>query len=84
MFLSSARRVEYCQSADEFYSTMGCLAQEMLEHNLIDSTDLMQVMYWAAEPAVVRPGSRHDFGLPVQPADNVDCLPCKVFVWIGG
>ncbi|XP_012680861.2 TBC1 domain family member 30 isoform X2 [Clupea harengus] len=38
-------RVEYCQSADEFYSTMGCLAQEMLEHNLIDSTDLMQMVY---------------------------------------
>ncbi|TRY79050.1 hypothetical protein DNTS_011029 [Danionella cerebrum] len=35
-------RIEECQSADEFYSTMGCLTQEMLEHNLIDSNELMQ------------------------------------------
>ncbi|CAL8318371.1 unnamed protein product, partial [Lota lota] len=38
-------RIEYCQSADEFYSTMGCLTQEMLEHSLIHSTDLMQEVY---------------------------------------
>ncbi|XP_041112928.1 TBC1 domain family member 30-like isoform X2 [Polyodon spathula] len=38
-------RIENCQSSDEFYSTMGCLAQEMLEHNLINSSDLMQMVY---------------------------------------
>ncbi|XP_076153077.1 TBC1 domain family member 30 isoform X2 [Alosa pseudoharengus] len=38
-------RVDYCHSADEFYSTMGCLTQEMLEHNLIDSNELMQTVY---------------------------------------
>ncbi|XP_056132692.1 TBC1 domain family member 30 [Lampris incognitus] len=38
-------RIEYCQTADEFYSTMGCLTQEMLEHNLIDPTELMQEVY---------------------------------------
>uniref|UniRef100_A0A671T0P6 TBC1 domain family member 30 n=1 Tax=Sinocyclocheilus anshuiensis TaxID=1608454 RepID=A0A671T0P6_9TELE len=38
-------RIEECQTADEFYSTMGCLTQEMLEHNLIDSNDLMQMVY---------------------------------------
>ncbi|KAL2103089.1 hypothetical protein ACEWY4_002257 [Coilia grayii] len=38
-------RVEYCQSADDFYSTMGCLTQEMLQHNLIDSNHLMQTVY---------------------------------------
>ncbi|XP_029968787.1 TBC1 domain family member 30 isoform X2 [Salarias fasciatus] len=38
-------RIEYCQTADEFYSTMGCLTQEMLEHHLIDSTELMQEVY---------------------------------------
>uniref|UniRef100_A0A3B4Z0F3 TBC1 domain family member 30 n=1 Tax=Stegastes partitus TaxID=144197 RepID=A0A3B4Z0F3_9TELE len=38
-------RIEYCQTADEFYSTMGCLTQEMLEHNLIDPAELMQVVY---------------------------------------
>lgn len=38
-------RIEYCQTADEFYSTMGCLTQEMLEHSLIDPTELMQEVY---------------------------------------
>lgn len=38
-----SRRIEYCQTADEFYSTMGCLTQEMLEENLFDSAELMQV-----------------------------------------
>uniref|UniRef100_A0A673FIF7 TBC1 domain family, member 30 n=1 Tax=Sinocyclocheilus rhinocerous TaxID=307959 RepID=A0A673FIF7_9TELE len=38
-------RIEECQTADEFYSTMGCLTQEMLEHNLIDSNDLMQCVF---------------------------------------
>lgn len=38
-------RIEYCQTADEFYSTMGCLTQEMLEHNLIDPTELMHEVY---------------------------------------
>ncbi|XP_041637125.1 TBC1 domain family member 30 isoform X2 [Cheilinus undulatus] len=38
-------RIEYCQTADEFYSTMGVLTQEMLEHNLIDPTELMQEVY---------------------------------------
>ncbi|XP_006633896.2 TBC1 domain family member 30 isoform X2 [Lepisosteus oculatus] len=38
-------RIESCQSADEFYSTMGCLTQEMLEHNLVDSNELMQTVY---------------------------------------
>ncbi|KAM6895419.1 TBC1 domain family member 30 isoform 2-T2 [Xenentodon cancila] len=38
-------RIEYCQTADEFYSTMGCLTQEMLEHNLIDPAELMQEVY---------------------------------------
>ncbi|XP_026064970.1 TBC1 domain family member 30 isoform X1 [Carassius auratus] len=39
------KRIEECQTADEFYSTMGCLTQEMLEHNLIDSNELMQTVY---------------------------------------
>uniref|UniRef100_A0AAY4D1W4 TBC1 domain family member 30 n=1 Tax=Denticeps clupeoides TaxID=299321 RepID=A0AAY4D1W4_9TELE len=42
-------RIEYCQSADEFYSTMGCLTQEMLEHSLIDSNELMHTVYSMAE-----------------------------------
>ncbi|KAJ3612180.1 hypothetical protein NHX12_020457, partial [Muraenolepis orangiensis] len=38
-------RIEYCRSADDFYSTMRCLAQEMLEHSLINSSNLMQEVY---------------------------------------
>ncbi|XP_062300006.1 TBC1 domain family member 30 isoform X1 [Scomber scombrus] len=38
-------RIEYCQTADDFYSTMGCLTQEMLERNLIDPVELMQEVY---------------------------------------
>ncbi|TNM91548.1 hypothetical protein fugu_019928 [Takifugu bimaculatus] len=38
-------RIEYCKTADEFYSTMGCLTQEMLEENLFDSAELMQEVY---------------------------------------
>ncbi|KAK7891838.1 hypothetical protein WMY93_023801 [Mugilogobius chulae] len=38
-------RIEYCQTADDFYSTMGCLTQEMLERNLIDPADLMHEVY---------------------------------------
>uniref|UniRef100_A0A8C6UCG9 TBC1 domain family member 30 n=1 Tax=Neogobius melanostomus TaxID=47308 RepID=A0A8C6UCG9_9GOBI len=38
-------RIEYCQTADEFYSTMGCLTQEMLELNLIDPSEVMHEVY---------------------------------------
>ncbi|XP_051546628.1 TBC1 domain family member 30-like isoform X2 [Myxocyprinus asiaticus] len=38
-------RIEECQTADEFYSTMGCLTQEMLEHKLINSNELMHTVY---------------------------------------
>ncbi|XP_041071515.1 TBC1 domain family member 30 isoform X3 [Carcharodon carcharias] len=38
-------RIESCQSADEFYSTMGKLTQEMLEDSLIDCNELMQTLY---------------------------------------
>ncbi|XP_031714780.1 TBC1 domain family member 30 isoform X1 [Anarrhichthys ocellatus] len=38
-------RIEYCHTTDDFYSTMGCLTQEMLEHNLIDPPELMQEVY---------------------------------------
>ncbi|XP_077325914.1 TBC1 domain family member 30 isoform X2 [Lithobates pipiens] len=38
-------QIECCQDADEFYSLMGKLTQEMLEDNLIDSHELMQTVY---------------------------------------
>uniref|UniRef100_A0A8K9XUC7 TBC1 domain family member 30 n=1 Tax=Oncorhynchus mykiss TaxID=8022 RepID=A0A8K9XUC7_ONCMY len=37
--------IEYCQTADEFYSTMGWITQEMLENSLIDCSHLMQTVY---------------------------------------
>ncbi|XP_072309840.1 TBC1 domain family member 30 isoform X6 [Eucyclogobius newberryi] len=42
---SLGERIEYCQTADDFYSTMGCLTQDMLERNLIDPADLMHEVY---------------------------------------
>ncbi|XP_038612565.1 TBC1 domain family member 30 isoform X2 [Tachyglossus aculeatus] len=41
--------IECCETADEFYSTMGRLTQEMLENNLIDSNELMQTVYSMAQ-----------------------------------
>ncbi|KAM5170980.1 TBC1 domain family member 30 isoform 2-T2 [Mantella aurantiaca] len=38
-------QIDCCQNADEFYSMMGKLTQEMLEDNLIDSHELMQTVY---------------------------------------
>ncbi|XP_064818761.1 TBC1 domain family member 30-like [Oncorhynchus masou masou] len=37
--------IEYCQTADDFYSTMGWITQEMLENSLIDCSHLMQTVY---------------------------------------
>ncbi|XP_027535436.1 TBC1 domain family member 30 isoform X3 [Neopelma chrysocephalum] len=42
-------QIECCETADEFYSTMGKLTQEMLEDNLIDSNELMQTVYTMAQ-----------------------------------
>lgn len=36
-------QIECCETADEFYSTMGRLTQEMLENDLLESHELMQV-----------------------------------------
>ncbi|XP_023374182.1 TBC1 domain family member 30 [Otolemur garnettii] len=40
-------QIECCETADEFYSTMGRLTQEMLEHDLLQSHELMQWLWWA-------------------------------------
>ncbi|XP_060100990.1 TBC1 domain family member 30 isoform X2 [Heteronotia binoei] len=42
-------QIDCCETADEFYSTMGRLTQEMLEDNLIDSNELMQTVYSMAQ-----------------------------------
>ena len=41
--ISSFRQIECCETADEFYGTMGRLTQEMLENDLLQSHELMQV-----------------------------------------
>ncbi|KAJ6651381.1 hypothetical protein lerEdw1_020954 [Lerista edwardsae] len=42
-------QLDGCETADEFYGTMGKLTQEMLEDNLIDSNELMQTVYSMAQ-----------------------------------
>ncbi|XP_075284737.1 TBC1 domain family member 30 isoform X1 [Opisthocomus hoazin] len=42
-------QIECCETADEFYSTMGKLTQEMLEDSLIGSNELMQTVYTMAQ-----------------------------------
>uniref|UniRef100_A0A671DSL2 TBC1 domain family member 30 n=1 Tax=Rhinolophus ferrumequinum TaxID=59479 RepID=A0A671DSL2_RHIFE len=37
--------IECCETADEFYSTMGRLTQEMLQDDLLESHELMQTVY---------------------------------------
>ncbi|XP_061617922.1 TBC1 domain family member 30 isoform X1 [Phyllopteryx taeniolatus] len=41
-------RILYCQTADDFYSTMGRLTREMLDRNLVDPPDLIQEVYGMA------------------------------------
>ncbi|XP_026640347.1 TBC1 domain family member 30 isoform X2 [Microtus ochrogaster] len=38
-------QIECCETADDFYSTMGRLTQEMLENDLLQSHELMQTVY---------------------------------------
>ncbi|XP_028614950.1 TBC1 domain family member 30 isoform X2 [Grammomys surdaster] len=38
-------QIECCETADEFYGTMGRLTQEMLEQDLLQSHELMQTVY---------------------------------------
>ncbi|XP_006886159.1 PREDICTED: TBC1 domain family member 30-like [Elephantulus edwardii] len=38
-------QIECCETADEFYSTMGRLTQEMLDNDLLESHELMQTVY---------------------------------------
>ncbi|KAJ1163208.1 hypothetical protein NDU88_003671 [Pleurodeles waltl] len=42
-------QIECCQNADDFYSSMGRLTQEMLEDSLIESYELMQTVYSMAQ-----------------------------------
>ncbi|XP_015270944.1 PREDICTED: TBC1 domain family member 30 [Gekko japonicus] len=42
-------QIDCCETADDFYGTMGRLTQEMLEDNLLDSNELMQTVYSMAQ-----------------------------------
>ncbi|XP_060633505.2 TBC1 domain family member 30 isoform X2 [Anolis sagrei] len=42
-------QIDCCETADDFYGTMGKLTQEMLEDSLIDSNELMQTVYSMAQ-----------------------------------
>lgn len=42
-------QIECCQNADDFYSAMGRLTQEMLEDSLIESYEIMQTVYSMAQ-----------------------------------
>ncbi|XP_026523568.1 TBC1 domain family member 30 isoform X2 [Notechis scutatus] len=42
-------QINSCETADDFYGTMGKLTQEMLEDKLIDSNELMQMVYSMAQ-----------------------------------
>ncbi|XP_061495812.1 TBC1 domain family member 30 isoform X4 [Rhineura floridana] len=42
-------QIDCCETADDFYGTMGKLTQEMLEDILIDSNELMQTVYSMAQ-----------------------------------
>ncbi|KAJ8262020.1 hypothetical protein GJAV_G00161180 [Gymnothorax javanicus] len=69
-------RIEYCQSADEFYSTMGCLTQEMLEHDLIDSNVLMQTLYSMAPfpfPQLAELREKYTYNITPFPAHVKSC-----------
>uniref|UniRef100_A0A671TCP1 TBC1 domain family, member 30 n=1 Tax=Sinocyclocheilus anshuiensis TaxID=1608454 RepID=A0A671TCP1_9TELE len=63
-------RIEECQTADEFYSTMGCLTQEMLEHNLIDSNELVHTVYSMAPfpfPQLAELREKYTYNIPPFP-----------------
>ncbi|KAM3833328.1 TBC1 domain family member 30 [Vipera latastei] len=42
-------QINSCETADDFYGTMGKLTQEMLEDKLVDSNELMQIVYSMAQ-----------------------------------
>ncbi|XP_039224892.1 TBC1 domain family member 30 isoform X2 [Crotalus tigris] len=42
-------QINSCETADDFYGTMGKLTQEMLEDKLVDSNELMQMVYSMAQ-----------------------------------
>lgn len=86
--LSLFRQIECCETADEFYGTMGRLTQEMLENDLLESHELMQVsgqhgLCWLGEPWVLWEQQCWSRGLGKctgQPADLVYHLTTSLYI----
>ncbi|CAO2582191.1 TBC1 domain family member 30 [Lemmus lemmus] len=64
-------QIECCETADEFYSTMGRLTQEMLENDLLQSHELMQTVYSMAPfpfPQLAELRERYTYNITPFPA----------------
>nr|XP_005989516.1 PREDICTED: TBC1 domain family member 30 [Latimeria chalumnae] len=72
------RQIENCQNADEFYSAMGRLTQEMLENDLIDSNEIMQTVYSMAAfpfPQLAELREKYTYNITPFPAPVKTALP---------
>ncbi|KAK6292243.1 hypothetical protein J4Q44_G00368270 [Coregonus suidteri] len=66
-------RIENCQTADHFYSTMGWITQEMLENSLVDCSHLMQTVYSMAEfpfPQLAELREKYTYNITPFPTSN--------------
>ncbi|XP_037701770.1 TBC1 domain family member 30 isoform X2 [Choloepus didactylus] len=78
-------QIECCETADEFYSTMGRLTQEMLENDLLESHELMQTVYSMAPfpfPQLAELREKYTYNITPFPATvkatSVSGRQCKV------
>ncbi|XP_064417137.1 TBC1 domain family member 30 isoform X2 [Latimeria chalumnae] len=72
------QQIENCQNADEFYSAMGRLTQEMLENDLIDSNEIMQTVYSMAAfpfPQLAELREKYTYNITPFPAPVKTALP---------
>uniref|UniRef100_A0A674DX29 TBC1 domain family member 30 n=1 Tax=Salmo trutta TaxID=8032 RepID=A0A674DX29_SALTR len=65
--------IECCQTADDFYSTMGWITQEMLENSLVDCSHLMQTVYSMAAfpfPQLAELREKYTYNITPFPTSN--------------
>ncbi|XP_045567859.1 TBC1 domain family member 30 isoform X4 [Salmo salar] len=65
--------IECCQTADDFYSTMGWITQEMLESGLVDCSHLMQTVYSMAAfpfPQLAELREKYTYNITPFPTSN--------------
>ncbi|XP_045567851.1 TBC1 domain family member 30 [Salmo salar] len=65
--------IECCQTADDFYSTMGWITQEMLENGLVDCSHLMQTVYSMAAfpfPQLAELREKYTYNITPFPTSN--------------